>query len=41
VQRWQFIDCWPCRWSGPTFDALAGAVALEEVELRYARLVWL
>jgi len=41
VNRWRFLDCWPCRWSGPAFDALAGDLAYEEIELAYERLEWL
>ncbi|MGF1609187.1 MAG: phage tail protein [Kiloniellales bacterium] len=41
VNRWRFLDCWPCRWSGPDFDALEGGLAYEEVELSYERFEWL
>ena len=40
------LNCWiaraahPVSWRGPTFDALALAVAEEEVELAYTRLDW-
>ena len=41
VNRWRFLDCWPCRWSGPSFDAIAGELAFEEIELCYERVEWL
>lgn len=41
VNSWRLIDAWPSRWSGPLFDALATEVAIEELELVFADLVWL
>lgn len=41
VNSWLLEGCWPKRWSGPAFDALQGAVAEEELELYYERVVWL
>jgi phage tail-like protein len=41
VNSWRLIDAWPSRWSGPAFDALATEVAIEELELVFADLVWL
>ena len=40
VNSWRLVGAWPCRWSGPAFSALAGGVALEEVELAFDDLVW-
>jgi phage tail-like protein len=40
VNAWTLHEAWPCRWSGPSFDAIAGGVAMEEVELSYLRLTW-
>ena len=37
---WILEGAWPCRWSGPLFDANAIDIAMEEIELAYARLVW-
>jgi len=37
---WTLEGAWPCRWSGPLFDANATEIAMEEVELAYARLIW-
>jgi len=41
VSSWRLVRAWPCRWSGPTLDALSGDVALEEIELTFEDLVWL
>jgi phage tail-like protein len=41
IHSWSLEGGWPCRWSGPTFDALQGGLAFEEIELAYERLVWL
>ena len=41
VNAWRLVEAWPCRWSGPAFDALDNAIAYEEVELVFADLVWL
>lgn len=41
VLTWLLHDAWPLSWSGPVLDALAPGVALEQVELAYARLQWL
>ncbi len=37
---WILEDAWPWRWSGPLFDASATDIAMEEIELAYARLIW-
>lgn len=41
MNAWLLVDAWPCRWSGPAFDAAEGGVAMEEIELACERLVWL
>jgi len=41
VNAWRLVRAWPCRWSGPYFDALANDVACEELELLFDDLVWL
>lgn len=41
VNRWRLTGCWPCRWSGPDFDALFGEVAVEELEVCYDAFDWL
>lgn len=41
VHAWSLEGAWPYRWTGPTFDALQGGLAFEEIELTYDRVVWL
>ncbi len=40
VNAWRLVGAWPSRWSGPTFDALAGGIAFEELELTFDDLLW-
>ena len=41
VNSWRLERAWPCRWSGPSFDATGNDLAIEELELAYDDLVWL
>ena len=41
VNAWRLESAWPCRWSGPAFDAAEGGLAYEELELAFDDLVWL
>jgi phage tail-like protein len=41
VNSWRLMRAWPCRWSGPAFDAMKNDVAFEELELTFEDLVWL
>ena len=41
VNSWRLEGAWPCRWSGPSFNAAGNDVAIEELELVYDDLVWL
>ncbi len=41
VNTWRLVRAWPCRWSGPAFDALRDDIAFEEVELAFDDGVWL
>jgi hypothetical protein len=41
VNSWRLEGAWPCRWSGPAFNAVGNEVAIEEIELVYEELVWL
>jgi hypothetical protein len=41
VNSWRLEGAWPCRWSGPSFNAGGNDVAIEELELAYEDLVWL
>lgn len=40
VNSWRLVRAWPCRWSGPAFDAREGGIAYEEIELAFEDLVW-
>lgn len=35
VLRWTFIDAYPVKWTGPTFNADANAVCVETLELAH------
>jgi phage tail-like protein len=41
TNAWQLVQAWPCRWSGPAFDARGSYIAMEEIELVFDDLVWL
>ena len=41
VNSWRLVRAWPCRWSGPAFNALESGIAYEELELVFDDLVWL
>jgi hypothetical protein len=41
VNSWRLVGAWPCRWSGPAFDAAETGIAFEELELAFDDLVWL
>ena len=41
VNSWRLLGAWPCRWSGPAFDAMKSDVACEELELMFDDLIWL
>ena len=40
VNSWRLDRAWPCRWSGPSFDAVTSGIAYEELELAFDDLVW-
>jgi phage tail-like protein len=40
THTWTLNGAWPCRWAGPSFDAGATELAMEEIELVFDRLVW-
>jgi phage tail-like protein len=40
VNSWRLVRAWPCRWSGPDFNARSNDIALEELELTFDDLVW-
>lgn len=31
--RWNFVDGWPTKWAGPTFNATANEVAIETLDI--------
>ncbi len=39
VARWNFINGWPCRLSGPDLNAIESGVAIEELEICHEGLV--
>ncbi len=41
VNAWRLVRAWPCRWSGPAFDANETDLAYEELELAFDDLVWM
>lgn len=41
ANAWRLVRAWPCRWSGPAFDALTNDIAWEDLELTFDDLVWL
>jgi hypothetical protein len=41
VNSWRLVRAWPCRWSGPAFNASESGLAYEELELAFDDLVWL
>jgi phage tail-like protein len=41
VNSWRLVGAWPCRWSGPAFNALESDIAYEELELAFDDVVWL
>jgi phage tail-like protein len=41
MNAWKLTRAWPCRWSGPAFDAMKADVACEELELTFDDLIWL
>jgi hypothetical protein len=40
VNSWRLERAWPCRWSGPAFNANETGVAYEELELAFDDVVW-
>jgi phage tail-like protein len=35
---WNLFECWPTQWTGPSFDASADEVAVEQLVLTYERI---
>lgn len=38
VMRWNFTRGWPCRYTGPTFNAANNEIAIESIEICVERL---
>lgn len=36
VERFDLVEVWPVRWSGPALDATGSALAVEELEIAHA-----
>ena len=33
--RWNFVNAWPSKWSGPTFNATSNEVTIESIEIAH------
>ena len=40
VARWNFVDAWPAKWTGPELNAESSNVAIETLELAHEGLEW-
>ena len=36
--RWNFLNAWPSKWTGPSFNATSATVAIETLELTHEEL---
>lgn len=36
--RWNFVNAWPSKWTGPSFNATSTAVAVETLEITHEEL---
>jgi phage tail-like protein len=36
--RWNFVEGWPTKWTGPTFNATSNDVAIETLEIAHEGL---
>ncbi len=36
--RWEFVEAWPTKWTGPTFNATANEVAIDTLEITHEGL---
>lgn len=36
--RWNFVNAWPSKWTGPAFNSTANAVAIETLELTHEEI---
>jgi len=33
--RWNLVNCWPSKWTGPSFDATSAELAIESLEIAH------
>ncbi len=36
--RWNFVNAWPSKWTGPAFNSTSNAVAIESLEITHEEL---
>jgi phage tail-like protein len=36
--RWNFVNAWPSKWTGPAFNATSNAVAVESLEIMHEEI---
>jgi phage tail-like protein len=36
--RWNFTNAWPCKWTGPAFNATGNSVAIESLEIMHEEI---
>ena len=36
--RWNFVNAWPSKWTGPSFNSTSNAVAIEALEIAHEEL---
>ena len=36
--RWNFTNAWPCKWTGPAFNATGNSIAVETLEIMHEEL---
>jgi phage tail-like protein len=36
--RWNLFECWPRQWTGPSFNATADEIAIEQLIIAYERI---
>jgi len=34
-RRWNFVNCWPSKWTGPSLDATSAEIAIESLEIAH------
>jgi phage tail-like protein len=37
--RWNFINAWPSKWTGPAFNATGNSIAIESLEIAHEEIV--